>query len=318
MANDDRNDRDRERERARDDDRERGRGPEWRGDEGFGGGWGNQTPRPHRMGDRNWRGESDDPDYGLPRYGEGGTWQEAGGGTGPTTAPGSFDVAPGYDASMAGPRFDRIDVGSTGTHGVHEVSSLYGGDLSGPMGIRPGGGYGSSARLYAELGRRGGGGQRHPHDPHYAEWRSRQIEQLDRDYDEYSREHQARFEQEFGAWRERRGQQRQAVGRVTEHMEVVGSDGSHVGIVDHARGESIILTRSDPSAGGHHHTIPCSWVESVDDKVKLNLSADEAKQRWREEEESGALFDRGGGRDEDRQRDRTYTESRDRDRDRDR
>src|SRR5947208_1643821 len=52
-------------ERGRGGRRERdGRGPEWRGDEGFGGGWGNQVPRPQRLGDRASRGMSDDPDHG--------------------------------------------------------------------------------------------------------------------------------------------------------------------------------------------------------------------------------------------------------------
>ena len=283
MAHDDRYER----------DRERGRGPEWRGDDSFGGGWGNQAPRPQRLGDRGRR-PVDDPDYGQERYGGGAEWNQPGEASGGGAAPDSFSIAPGYDASFAGPRFDRVDVGSVGSHGVHPVSSVYGGDLSGPFGIQPGGGYGSSARRFAEMGRQG------HHDPHYAEWRSRQIEQLDRDYDEYRREHQTRFEREFGEWRERRGRQRQAVGRVTEHMEVVGSDGGHVGTVDKTRGDTIILTKSDSAAGGHHHSIPCGWVDSVEDKVKLNITADEAMRRWRDEEKSSALFEREerGGRSE--------------------
>ena len=278
MAHDDRNER----------SRPRGRDPEWRGDDSFGGGWGNQTPRPQRLGDRNFRGETDDPDYGLERYGPGGSWDEQNQ-AGPSAAPGSFDIAPGYDASFGGPRFDRVDVGSVGSHGVHPVSSVYGGDLSGPMGLHPGGGYASSARLHAQI--RGTGGD---HDPQYHEWRSRQIEQLDRDYDEYRREHQSRFDREFGEWRERRGRQRQAVGQVTEHMEVVGSDGSHVGTVDCTSGDRIVLTKSDPNSAGHHHYIPCGWVENVEDKVRLNITAEEAMQRWRHEEQSGALFERDG------------------------
>ena len=284
MAHDDRSDR---------GGREGARGPEWRGGDSFGGGWGNQTPRPHRMGDRNFRGPSDDPDYGLERYGAGPAEGFGGDAYAPTSDPDSFFLAPGYDAGFAGPRFDRIDVGSTGTHGVHPVSSPFGGGR-GPMGITPEGGWGSSARLYAELRRdRGGQGARSANDPHYAQWRRRQVEQLDRDYDEYRRERQSRFDREFGEWRERRGRQRRAVGRVAEHMEVVGSDGRHVGTVDCTRGDALILTKSDAAAGGHHHAIPCGWVEAVDDKVKLNLSADEAMRRWREEESSGALFDRG-------------------------
>lgn len=133
------------------------------------------------------------------------------------------------------------------------------------------------------------GGQQ---DPHYSEWRRRQIEDLDRDYDEYRREHQSRFEREFASWRAQRQGQRQALGRVVEHMEVVGSDGAHVGRVDKVRGDRIILTRSDEAADGIHHSVPCSWVESVDDKVMLNKSADEAKQAWRDEADGRALFER--------------------------
>ena len=34
------------------------------------------------------------------------------------------------------------------------------------------------------------------------------MSELDRDYDEYRREHQSRFEHDFGSWRERRQQKR--------------------------------------------------------------------------------------------------------------
>jgi hypothetical protein len=38
---------------------------------------------------------------------------------------------------------------------------------------------------------------------------------------------------------------------VQEHMEVVGSDGKHVGTVDHKESaDLIILTNDDPNAGG--------------------------------------------------------------------
>jgi len=249
-----------------------------------------RAPRPHRLGDRDWRGQSDDPEYGAERYGPGAP-EVFGDEFGPTGDAGSFSTAPGYDAEFGGPRFDRADVGSVGSHGVHPVSSAFGGDYRGGFNAGPGGFGASSARRYALLRQRGQAGR---HDPHYAEWRRRQIDQLDRDYDEYRREHQARFDKEFGEWRERRGRQRQALGRVCEHMEVVGADGGHVGTVDGTSGDSIILTRSDPGAGGVHHRIPCAWVEGVDDKVKLNLGAAEAMARWREEEGNRALFERGG------------------------
>ena len=146
------------------------------------------------------------------------------------------------------------------------------------------------------------------HDPHYAEWRRRQIEDLDRDYDEWRREHQSRFEQEFGTWRTRRQSQRQSLGKVAEHMEVEGSDGGHLGTVDKVRGDRIILTRSDPAAGGVHHWVPCAWIESVGDKVVLDRSADEARRAWQSEAESGAFFERGDeGRGGPRNLDRAFS-----------
>ncbi len=287
MANDDRYGRYQERGG-------RGRGED-RGNDGRGSDERYSHGRRQGLGERNFRGERDDPDYGSERYGAGAA--EGYGSGGMTSDPDSRFGAPGYDADFGGPRFDRVDAGSTGTHGVHPVSSPYGG----AVGVRAGGGFGSSARRYAQIrqaqggeGRQGGGGDSRGSrfDPHYAEWRNRQIEEYDRDYHEYRTEQQSRFEQEFGSWREKRAGQRQAVGRVREHMEVVGSDDSHVGTVDGTQGDRIILTRSDAKAGGHHHSIPCGWIDSVDDKVRLNLTAEEATKRWRDEEHSRALFER--------------------------
>jgi len=140
---------------------------------------------------------------------------------------------------------------------------------------------------------------RHEHDPHYRTWRDRQLEALDRDYDEYRRENQSRFDTEFGSWRTSRQSQRQLLQRVQEHQEVVGSDGQHIGTVDHIRGDRILLTKSDSSSGGHHHSIPCAWITSVDDKVTVNKTAEQARQHWRDEErnQGGGLF---GSSDEDR------------------
>ena len=266
--------------------------------------------------DDDYTPEDQAPGYGgvggsMGAYGES---RDSGYGGGLDDAAGSMGgggaAGPGYDPGFGGPRFDRQDVGSTGTHGAHPVASPYGTAQSGMGGGLPGsfsaggGMSGSSARAYAivqEHERQHG--QQHSrqqdrqrgsydHDPHYSDWRRRQIDALDRDYDEYRREHASRFEQEFGSWRERRGQQRQSLSRVTEHMEVVGSDGQHIGAVDKVKGDRIVLTKSDPSAGGHHHSVPCSWVESVDDKVTLNKSAEQAMQAWRDEETNRAMFER--------------------------
>lgn len=156
------------------------------------------------------------------------------------------------------------------------------------------GGYGAFGSGYEG---RGGGEYRSAtgrdvHDRSYQEWRNRQIDELDRDYDDYRREHQSQFEREFGTWREKRQGQRSSLTRVSEQMEVVGSDGSHLGTVDKVRGERIILTKNDENAGGHHHSIPCSWIDKVEDKVTINKTAQEAMRSWRDEDTRRALFER--------------------------
>lgn len=70
---------------------------------------------------------------------------------------------------------------------------------------------------------------------------------------------------------------------ISEHMEVVGSDGQHVGVVDHVEGDRIKLTRKDPLAGGQHHYLPLSAVASVDQSVRLGMSAQEAISQWQAE-----------------------------------
>jgi len=137
-------------------------------------------------------------------------------------------------------------------------------------------------------------------DPHYHSWRRQRIAELDRDYDEYQRENSQRFHNEFTSWRNERQGQRDSLRRVSEHMEVLGSDGSHVGTVDKIRGDRILLTKSDGDAGGHHHSIPSRWIQSVDERVTLRKTAEEAKAHWRDEERSGAMFGESG-RDDDRQ-----------------
>lgn len=70
---------------------------------------------------------------------------------------------------------------------------------------------------------------------------------------------------------------------IREHMEVIGSDGGHVGKVDHVMGGDIELAKFDLGAGFKHHLIPLNWVAKVaDDTVCLNLTKDAAKAAWRE------------------------------------
>ena len=68
---------------------------------------------------------------------------------------------------------------------------------------------------------------------------------------------------------------------IKEHMEVLGSDGTHVGTVDHMDGKDRIkLTRTDPSAGGKHHFISTEWVDHVDSHVHLNRTSKDAMKEW--------------------------------------
>ncbi len=136
-------------------------------------------------------------------------------------------------------------------------------------------------------------------DDDYHSWRAGQIAALDRDYDEYRRENQQRFSNEFGSWRSERQTQRSSLDRVAEHMEVVGSDGEHIGTVDKVRGDRIVLTKSDPDAGGRHHSIPSRWIQNVDDKVTVRKTADEAKSHWRDEERSAFFGGDSAGRNEE-------------------
>jgi hypothetical protein len=71
--------------------------------------------------------------------------------------------------------------------------------------------------------------------------------------------------------------------QIREHLEVVGSDGGHVGRVDHVVGGEIELAKLDLGGGFKHHLIPITWVDHVDDDgVHLTLTKDDAKARWRE------------------------------------
>lgn len=62
--------------------------------------------------------------------------------------------------------------------------------------------------------------------------------------------------------------------QIREHMEVVGSDGQHIGVVDRVEGDRIKLTKSDPAAGGEHRYIGLDQVETVDDAVHLSISGE--------------------------------------------
>lgn len=71
--------------------------------------------------------------------------------------------------------------------------------------------------------------------------------------------------------------------KILEHMEVIGSDGGHVGKVDRVIGGDIELAKFDFGSGFKHHLIPLTWTaEILDNKVSLNLTKEAAKAAWRE------------------------------------
>jgi hypothetical protein len=81
--------------------------------------------------------------------------------------------------------------------------------------------------------------------------------------------------------------QRQA--SVKPHMEVIGADGVHVGIVDGVESGRIKLTKADSGEGrhkGHHHFIELGLVAAVEGQ-KVRLSANAAVAVSLEEERSG-------------------------------
>jgi hypothetical protein len=66
---------------------------------------------------------------------------------------------------------------------------------------------------------------------------------------------------------------------VREHMEVIASCGTKVGVVDHVEGGAIKLTRN--STDGQHHFLPASMVQRVDQHVHLNCNHLDAMKNWK-------------------------------------
>jgi len=75
---------------------------------------------------------------------------------------------------------------------------------------------------------------------------------------------------------------------IREHMEVIGADGVHIGIVDHLDGDRIKLTRKDSGQAhqDHHHYIPKGLVAEVEgDKVRLSANGDVVAALFEEEKD---------------------------------
>jgi hypothetical protein len=67
---------------------------------------------------------------------------------------------------------------------------------------------------------------------------------------------------------------------IRAHMEVVGSDGAHVGLVDALEGDMIKLTKNDAQSNDEHHWVPLAWVAGVDQLIRLNRPAEAAFAEW--------------------------------------
>ena len=67
---------------------------------------------------------------------------------------------------------------------------------------------------------------------------------------------------------------------ISEHMNIIGADGVHVGTVDKIEGGRIKLVKDDSGAGhhqGHHHYISGDLVADIEgDNVRLSANGDVA------------------------------------------
>jgi hypothetical protein len=131
-----------------------------------------------------------------------GDWErERGGSPGPSEPWGAGDWAPDSSDGRRGPG-ERSSPSHYGAeHGFGGFQGDYGGG-TGQGGFGGQGDYrGSSGRQSFSSGAQHGGWHQ---DDQYRSWRARQIEQMDRDYQDYCREHSGRFHSDFDGWRQGR------------------------------------------------------------------------------------------------------------------
>lgn len=82
--------------------------------------------------------------------------------------------------------------------------------------------------------------------------------------------------------------------QITEHMEVIGADGVHLGTVDKVEGGRIKLTKADSAHQDHHHYISQGLMADIEGN-QVRLSASGASALLFEEEEGGeAIADKDG------------------------
>lgn len=91
--------------------------------------------------------------------------------------------------------------GASGIRGGYGFSSQSAPRSDWERGGRERAGWGSGGFTGGTGGEPAFGGSRSHWDDNYRRWRDQQIQQLDREYDEYCRERQQQFEQDFDSWR---------------------------------------------------------------------------------------------------------------------
>lgn len=75
--------------------------------------------------------------------------------------------------------------------------------------------------------------------------------------------------------------------KISEHMEIIGADGVHIGTVDRVEGDRIKMVKADSgSHGDHHHYISGGLIAAVEGN-QVRLSAAGAAAVLLEEEHGG-------------------------------
>ena len=69
--------------------------------------------------------------------------------------------------------------------------------------------------------------------------------------------------------------------KLVKDVEVVGSDGVHVGVLDSVEDHMMRLRGMGPGSVGQHHLLPTDLVRSVNGKVMLSVAGAEAMRRWK-------------------------------------
>ena len=142
----------------------------------------------------------DQRNYDSGGFGFGGTSGSAGGfgvgGNGPQS--GGY----GSQGNCGQGAFSHGDRGTPGPYDLNEHE----------RGGRPGRGGSNPEHPYWGQGRGRPYGEgwraRDRHHEQYLSWRDAQIRNLDLEYEDYRREHQAKFDEDFGSWRDKRAAER--------------------------------------------------------------------------------------------------------------